>query len=60
MAPVAPDQVAAAVAAAEDCPGECIFLEEALETPAAERRVPAVGHGLSRVSGPCGGAGRSR
>ena len=36
MAPVAPDQVAAAVAAAEDCPGECIFLEEALETPAAD------------------------
>ena len=36
MAPVAPDQVAAAVAAAEDCPGECIFLEEPLETPAAD------------------------
>jgi len=35
MAPVAPDQVAAAVAAAEDCPGECIFLEERLEEPAS-------------------------
>ena len=31
MAPVGPDQVAAAVAAAEDCPGECIFLEELVE-----------------------------
>ena len=28
MAPVAPHQVGEAVAAAEDCPGECIFLEE--------------------------------
>ena len=36
MAPVAPDQVAAAVAAAEDCPGECIFLEEILDAPAAD------------------------
>jgi ferredoxin len=28
MAPVLPEHVHAAVAAAEDCPGECIFLEE--------------------------------
>ena len=28
MAPVPDDLVAACVAAAEDCPGECIFLEE--------------------------------
>jgi ferredoxin len=28
MAPVPDHHVAAAVAAAEDCPGECIFLEE--------------------------------
>ena len=28
MAPVPPQHVLAAVAAAEDCPGECIFLEE--------------------------------
>ena len=34
----------AAVAAAEDCPGECIFLEEALEMPAADDG-PAMGTG---------------
>jgi ferredoxin len=28
MAPVVPELVEAAVAAAEDCPGECIFLED--------------------------------
>ena len=28
MAPVPPEHVLAAVAAAEDCPGECIFLED--------------------------------
>jgi ferredoxin len=28
MAPVPAEHVAAAVAAAEDCPGECIFLED--------------------------------
>jgi ferredoxin len=28
MAPVADPHLAACVAAAEDCPGECIFLEE--------------------------------
>jgi ferredoxin len=28
MAPVPAEQVGAAVAAAEDCPGECIFLED--------------------------------
>jgi ferredoxin len=28
MAPVPDDLVAATVAAAEDCPGECIFLED--------------------------------
>lgn len=32
MAPVASDRIEAAVAAAEDCPGECIFLEEIVET----------------------------
>ena len=63
MAPVAPDQVAAAVAAAEDCPGECIFLEEPLEERLGRwRRTTARPRatGVSRVSGPCGGGGRSR
>jgi ferredoxin len=32
MAPVPADQVAAVVAAAEDCPGECIFIEDVVET----------------------------
>jgi ferredoxin len=36
MAPVPPELVAAAVAAAEDCPGECIFLEEITDTNAPE------------------------
>jgi ferredoxin len=31
MAPVGAEHLAAAVAAAEDCPGECIFLEDVTE-----------------------------
>ena len=34
MAPVHTSQVVAAVAAAEDCPGECIFLED-VDIPSA-------------------------
>lgn len=34
MAPVADHQVTAAVGAAEDCPGECIFLEDVQPEPA--------------------------
>lgn len=46
MAPVAPDQVGAAVAAAEDCPGECIFLEELRSSDIDGH--PAIGTGASR------------
>ena len=33
MAPVLAEHLQAAVAAAEDCPGECIFLEDLAEEP---------------------------
>ena len=36
MAPVPAALVAAAVAAAEDCPGECIFLEDVADEPTPE------------------------
>ena len=36
MAPVPPELVSAAVAAAEDCPGECIFLEDVAEIEGSE------------------------
>ena len=45
MAPVAADLAAACVAAAEDCPGECIFLEDVRPGADAGELVDAAGDG---------------